>query len=139
VHYVTRDLPVSYEGTGAFKLGTQSGGLTFYFVPKQVLEIQSIISLDFMLDSLDQIQDLRADMLLFRYATPDLIIGSPAIKLEWGANQFHNLSGFINCDAGLYVRIINRSGQPIKIKNFGVRLAARKTDGQIISAGIEMP
>jgi len=123
VNFPTRNLVVVYDGTGEFSLGTQSGGLTFYFVPPEPMILDSIPSLVFTLTPMEEgIDDLNLTLILFRYEGVESVIGSPGIALEWGTNKIVPAPGMMDWAGGVFVRVINGGGEPVPIKDLSLEL-----------------
>lgn len=137
--YVTRDLVVPYDGTGSFLLGTQPGGLTFYFAPPEPVEFEKVISLNFYLSPADAGIPIDLLLQLFRYENPEIFTGAPPMEGDWGGNLYKPFEGFIHRQGGMYVRLINREAAPVEIGNLGLEIVLQKEDGSQAVYGDSVP
>jgi hypothetical protein len=120
--FPVRDLPVSFNGGVPFTLGTQSGGLTLYFIPPEPLNLFKVRSLSLFLTPAGEAAPLDLYLLFFRYERPEQILSSPGVRLNWGENVLTPPLGYLERNGAFLVRLVNTGLEPLAIEDLRIQL-----------------
>jgi tetratricopeptide (TPR) repeat protein len=138
-HFVFRDLPVPYSGSGPFTLDIQAGGLTLYFYPQDPVDINKIDSFTVTLELENDAASPNLFFQLFRYEGSEILRGGGGIRLDPCYNKYSNFTGFVQRDGGVFVRVINKGGAPLDIENLSLSLSGVLADGSQIDLNLQPP
>ena len=139
VTYATTHLPVPYEGTGPFTLGTQKDGIIFRFKPFAPITFEKVHSLEFFLNLQDSETLSTLTLYGFKYINPNEIWVSHNITLASGINNYDLSESFISQYGEIYIKLVNEGSQPVSVNNLGLKLVVQNLDGTESTYGLQLP